>query len=561
MSNLKYRILVILGLVAVSIWALFPRTVVERVNRGGQFVYDTVQRVPLKRGLDLQGGMHIALEIDESKGTVQDKKKAIEQAKRVIENRINEFGVSEPVVQVAGNDRIIVELPGIEDEKRATDVVAKAAFLQFQITDETGALERTIPRLDAILKEKGLGAAPATKAATPAATPGVGGLFGDTANKAAVAAAGGDSAKRAAGDSAKADSASLLNDRTGPFARAIQGGQMPGQYFIAVSDVPSLERYLSMPDIQGALPPGKEALWGTDSLSLGNQWYRPLYVVDANPIITGEYLIDAKPASDPVEGNIVQFTLNNEGGRRFKNQTAKHIKDNMAIVLDDRVVTAPVLQSAIGSRGQITLGGGTLQEAQDLALVLRAGALPVQLKAAEVRKIGASLGQDSINRGITAGLIAVALVVLIMTVYYKFSGLLAVGALALYVLFTLAMLAGFGAVLTLPGIAGLVLSVGIAVDANVLIFERIREELERGKTVRTSIDEGFRHALSAIIDSSVATILSSAVLYQYGSGPIRGFAVTLIAGLVASLFTAIFVVRTFYLIWLNRSRGAQTLSI
>jgi len=185
----------------------------------------------------------------------------------------------------------------------------------------------------------------------------------------------------------------------------------------------------------------------------------------------------------------------------------------------------------------------------------------VQLKAAEVRKIGASLGQDSINRGITAGLIAVALVVLIMTVYYKFSGLLAVGALALYVLFTLAMLAGFGAVLTLPGIAGLVLSVGIAVDANVLIFERIREELERGKTVRTSIDEGFRHALSAIVDSSVATILSSAVLYQYGSGPIRGFAVTLIAGLVASLFTAIFVVRTFYLIWLNRSRGAQTLSI
>src|SRR5215208_204720 len=140
MSNLKYRILVILGLVAVSIWALFPRTVVERVNRGGLFVYDTVQRVPLKRGLDLQGGMHIALEIDESKGTVQDKKKAIEQAKRVIENRINEFGVSEPVVQVAGNDRIIVELPGIEDEKRATDVVAKAAFLQFQITDETGAL-------------------------------------------------------------------------------------------------------------------------------------------------------------------------------------------------------------------------------------------------------------------------------------------------------------------------------------------------------------------------------------------------------------------------------------
>jgi len=561
MSNLKYRIALILALVVASGWALYPRTVVQRVNRGGQFVYDTVQRVPLKRGLDLEGGMHIALEIDDSKGTVQNKTEALERAKRVIENRINEFGVAEPVVEIAGNQRIIVELPGIEDEKRATDVVAKAAFLQFQITDETEALPRTIPRLDAILREKGLDkvASPA-KTGPASAAPGVGGLFGDTANKTAVTARG-DSASRSGADSARADSASLLNDRTGPFARSIQQGQLRGQYLVASADVPMLERFLAMPDVRGALPPGKEVLWGVDSVSIGNSMYKPLYVVDAAPIITGEYLVDAKPASDPVDGNIVQFTLNNEGGRRFKNQTARHIKDNMAIVLDDRVVTAPVLQSAIGSRGQITLGGGSLQEAQDLALVLRAGALPVQLKPAEVRKIGASLGQDSIQKGIMAGLIAIALVVIIMVVYYKFSGLLAVGALALYILFTLAMLAGFNAVLTLPGIAGLVLSVGIAVDANVLIFERIREELDRGKTVRTSIEEGFKHALSAIVDSSVATILSSAVLYQYGTGPIRGFAVTLIAGLVASLFTAVFVVRTFYLIWLNRSRGAQTLSI
>src|ERR1044071_4060340 len=207
------------------------------------------------------------------------------------------------------------------------------------------------------------------------------------------------------------------------------------------------------------------------------------------------------------------------------------------------------------------MGGKGLAEAQDLALVLKAGALPVPLRVAQVQSIGPTLGQDSIDKGFRASLISVVLVVLIMIIYYRFSGLLAVGGLMLYMLYTLAALAGFNAVLTLPGIAGFVLSIGIAVDANVLIFERIREELAHGKTVRTSIDEGFRHAMPAIVDSNVSTILTAAVLYQYGTGPVKGFAVTLIAGNAASMVTSIFVVRTFYIIWLNRSRGAQTLSI
>src|SRR5205823_762349 len=203
------------------------------------------------------------------------------------------------------------------------------------------------------------------------------------------------------------------------------------------------------------------------------------------PLLTGDYIINAKPNQVPIEGTVVEFTLSNEGGRKFRNETARHIKDYMAIVLDDRVMgRPPIIQGAIATHGQITMGQGRdLQEAQDLALVLRAGALPVPLKIAEVRSIGASLGQDSIDKGIVAGLIAISVVVLFMVGYYRFSGLLAVGALALYLLYTMAVLAGFDAVLTLPGIAGLVLSVGIAVDANVLIFERIREELDRGKTV------------------------------------------------------------------------------
>ena len=549
--SLKYRIAIILGLVAASIWTLFPRTVVERVKRNGVFVYDTVRRVPLKRGLDLQGGMYLALEVDESKGLVPDKSKAIDNALKVVRNRIDEFGVSEPVVQKAGNDRIIVELPGIDDPQRAQDVVQKSAFLEFQITDKTQALEKALPRLDALLKDKKLAVVPvpgATGSVDTAASAGLKSLFtADTTKKA-------DTAKT---DSAKAAAATLGGP--GAFSRLIQQGQMPGEYYVAQSDVATLSQYLALPEVAAALPPAKVLRWSSDTTSLGNRVYRALYVLDAKPIITGEFLTDAKPNTSPTEGNLVQFTMNNEGARRFRVETARHIQDYMAIVLDQHVMgRPPVIQSAIGANGQITMGGKDLQAAQDLALVLRAGSLPVPLKVADVRVIGASLGQDSIHKSITAGLIAVALVVIIMLGYYRFSGALAVAALILYILYTMAALAGFQAVLTLPGLAGFVLSIGIAVDANVLIFERIREELAHGKTVRTAIDEGFRHAMSAIVDSNVSTALTAAVLYQYGTGPVRGFAVTLLAGIAASMITSIFVVRTFYMIWLNRSRDAQT---
>jgi preprotein translocase subunit SecD len=547
--NLKYRIAIILGLILASFWTLFPRTVVERVKRNGEFVYDTVKRVPLKRGLDLQGGMHLELEVDESKGLVPDKSKAIDNALKVVRNRIDEFGVSEPLVQKAGNDRIIVELPGIDDPVRAKDVVQKSAYLEFQITDKTQALEKALPRLDAVLKDAKIAVASASPAAAKdTANPGLQSLFtADTSKKS---------------DSSKTDSAKAVAGTVGgpgAFSKLVQQGRMPGEYLVAMSDVGLLTEYLAMPQVVAALPPAKVIRWSSDTISSSNRVYRPLYVLDAKPIITGEYLTDAKPNTSPTEGNLVQFTMNNEGARRFRTETSRHIKDNMAIVLDQRVMGfPPVIQSAIGANGQITMGGKDLQAAQDLALVLRAGSLPVPLKVADWRVIGASLGQDSIHKSITAGVIAVALVVIIMLGYYRFSGALAVAALVLYILYTLAALAGFQAVLTLPGLAGFVLSIGIAVDANVLIFERIREELNHGKTVRTAIDEGFRHAMSAIVDSNVSTALTAAVLYQYGTGPVRGFAVTLLAGIAASMITSIFVVRTFYMIWLNRSRDVQT---
>jgi preprotein translocase subunit SecD len=543
MSNLKYRLLTIVALVIASIWALYPRTTIERVKRNGVFVYDTVKRVPLKRGLDLQGGMHLTLEVDESKGAVANKSEALDRALKVVRTRIDEFGVSEPIVQKVGNDRLIVELPGIDDPQRATDVVQKAAFLQFQITDKTNALDKVIPRLDGIVREKKLGrATPDIRA--DSAKSGVKSLF----------VTGTDTGKKAGVDTTTA--------KDGPFARLITPAQVPGVYYVANTDQPEIDSYLENSDIQAALPPGKVLRWGSDSIATtAGKVLRSLYVLDSRPIITGESITDAKPNSIPIEGTVVEFQLSNEGGRKFKNETAKHVNDYMAIVLDNRVMSAPVIRSAIGNRGQITMGGGALAQAQDLAIVLRAGALPVPLKVAEIRNIGASLGQDSINKGITAGVIAVLFVVIIMVGYYRFAGVLAVAGLMLYMLYTMAALAGFNAVLTLPGLAGFVLSIGIAVDANVLIFERIREEMAHGKTLRMSIDEGFRHAMSAIIDSNVSTALTALVLYQYGTGPVKGFAVTLLAGIAASMITSIFVVRTFFLLWLSRNRSAQTLSI
>ena len=420
----------------------------------------------------------------------------------------------------------------------------------FQITDKLGSLEKVLPRLDQIARDKG-GAVVASAAPTDAGVQKGLDLFTKK-----------DSTAK--GDTTKKDSSAVpgIKPTGGPFSKLVQQGQMPGEYYVAQTDEPALRRLLDMPEIQSALPPGKELLWGSDTLSVGAAPYRTIYVVDARPIITGEYLEDAKPNQTPIEGTIVEFRFNNEGGRRFRTETGKHVQDYMAIVLDDKVMgRPPVIIQAIGARGQITMGQGRrLQDAQDLALVLRAGSLPVPLKVAEVTAIGASLGADSIAKGRTAMLIAVLAVVVMMIGYYRFSGVLAVVALMIYVLFTMAVLAGFNAVLTLPGLAGLVLSVGIAVDANVLIFERIREELDRGKTVRTSIDEGFKHAWSAIIDTSVATVLTAAVLYQYGTGPVKGFAVTLIAGIAASLFCAVFVTRTLYMVWLARTK-AQTLSI
>ncbi len=556
MNSLRSRLLLIAAAIGLSVFALFPRmTAVRETKPDGSSVETSKRLWPLKYGLDLQGGMHLALEIDESKGIVADKKDAMGRALKTVRNRIDQFGVSEPVVQLSGDERIIVELPGIDDQQRAQDVVQKSAFLQFQITDETNALERSLPRMDAAIRAQKLDGAVVVAA------------VGDTSRKTSVPLSGlltGDTTKKPAGDTAKSVAAkadSSVKDANGPMTKLIQPGQFPGQYFVKESDVSRITRYLADTLVRAAVAPGKVLRFGSDTVAgaPGQGAFRELYMLDSKPIITGEFLTDAKPNQNQLEpGYIVEFEFNAEGGRIFRRETGRHVKDNMAVVLDDRVVTAPTINSAIGRNGQISLGGAGLQEAQDLALVLRAGALPVPLKVAEMRNIGASLGQDSIDKGKMAFGIAILMVIVIMVGYYRFSGVIAVVALALYIFFTLAALAAFGATLTLPGLAGLVLGVGIAVDANVLIFERVREELRNGNTPQASIRAGYDKAFSTIADANLTTLIATFFLFLFGTGPVKGFAVTLSLGIITSMFTAIMGTRAVInLIYGGKNRVAQ----
>lgn len=543
-ATIRNRMILIAVLVIGSILSLVPREVTTRERDVNGVMQDvTVKRVPLKRGLDLQGGMHLGLELDESKQVSSDVSRDIDLALTVLRKRIDEFGVTEPVIQKVGDRRIVVELAGISDPARAKALVQQNAFLEFRMTDKTGSFENALPGMDRALAQLGVKATGA-----PAAAKGIDALLGSDTTKPAI-----DSAAPALG---------------GPIlASLIQSGSSigmttPGAYVVAEANYLRVDSLLGLPEVRRMMPRGIEVRWDQAPTG-GLEPVRMLYALEDKPIITGTSLVDATAQIDPLTNKpIVVFDLDRAGGRRFGQETGRRVGDFMAIVLDNKVQgVPPVINSRIDRRGQIELSGRTVLEAQDLALTLKAGALPFTLKIVEERQVGASLGEDSIRGGIVAGLVGTGLVILIMVGYYRMAGVLSVMALMLYLLFTLALLALLDATLTLPGLAGIVLSVGIAVDANVLIFERIREELIAGRTVRVAVDEGYRHAMSAIIDSNVSTVLTAAFLFQFGTGPVKGFAVTLIMGIIASMVTAIFVTRTFFMVWLDRKPAATSLSI
>jgi preprotein translocase subunit SecD len=367
----------------------------------------------------------------------------VDQSLETIRNRIDQFGVSEPIIQRQGQQNILVQLPGIQDPQRAKDIIGKTALLEFKLVDDNVNPEEAV--------------------------------------------------------------------KNGP-------------------------------------PPGRQVLYGqVGKAGTGVTAEKVPYVLESRTLMTGEYIQDARVRpGENLQGPYVELILNNQGARLFEQITGANVKRRLAIVLDNNVHSAPVIQDRIsGGRASIT-GSFTIQEARDLSIVLRAGALPAPVEIAEERTVGPSLGRDSIQQGITSFIVGGAFVVLFMVAYYKGAGLVAVAALVFNVLYIVAILAGFQAVLTLPGIAGIVLTVGMAVDANVLINERIREELRAGRAVRSAIEAGYQNALPAILDSNITTFLSGVILFQFGTGPIKGFAVTLCVGIFTTVITAVYLTRIYY---------------
>ena len=544
MRTIRGRIILIVVLMLVSVYFLRPKDVTQRVPdaQTGRMKDTSVRRVPIKLGLDLQGGIHLALEVDQSKGPVADCADAIRRAERVVRTRVDEFGTTEPVVQVIGQCRLVVELAGEKDPARAKQIVQKTAFLEFRITDMKNRFQDALPAIDRALRQAGV------KGPESAQVTAVSQLFG------------GDSTKQAG--QTPTDTSSDAN-APGALSALLFQGQMPGEFLVPEEQVPRAESLLARPEVATSIPRGVELRWGTEIESRGARPYRALYALEDRPIITGDELTKATARRDQLNNHsVVVFDMSRRGTRKFCEETGRHVKDYMAIMLDGRVQgQPPIINDQICGTGQIDLQNKPLTEAQDLALVLRAGALPAPLHIVEERAIGPSLGADSITAGVRAGVVAVALVIVVMIGYYRLSGALAVAALALYVLFTLGGLALFGFTLTLPGLAGFALSIGMAVDANVLIFERIREELQLGKTVRLAVEEGYKHAMSAIVDSNITTALTALILYLVGTGPVQGFAITLLIGILASMLSAVFVTRTFFLIWLQRRPTMVTLSV
>ena len=543
-KTVRSRVIAIIIVVAMSGWQLYSNG--------------------LKLGLDLQGGMHLVLEVDDPEGTMTTDAKAdmIDRVERIIRTRIDEFGVEEPLIQQVGQERLIVELAGISDEEQAKGIIERNAFLEFKLVLPPTDMDAALSRIDrSIVATLGVDSIRAlgrdiTGGATSDREALQDALFGrSTADSTATE---GDSAT-VAEEEPEEDPADALR----PFSSMLNVGDAPGTYLVAVEDVPLAAAFLAMPEVERAYPRDQVLQWGSDIVGMAARNYQRLYILSEDPFLTGDQLEDATAGRDPqFNQSQVQFELSRAGGRQFSQFSGANVGNYLAIVLDGEVMSAPVIRDRIGARGQIEMGAGTpLEEAADLALVLRAGALPAKINIIEERTVGPSLGQDSIDKGQMAGMIGLLFVVAIMLVYYRMAGMLAVGALAVYVLLVLGGLAGIGATLTVPGIAGLILSVGMAVDANVLIFERIREELDVGRATRTAVDEGFGHALSAIVDANITTLITALILFQFGTGPVRGFAVTLSIGIVASFFSALFVTRSFFLVYLQGKKASDPISI
>ncbi|MFH1878312.1 MAG: protein translocase subunit SecD [Candidatus Omnitrophota bacterium] len=441
-KSLKFKSALVVIVAGLAIWFSYPPLDIHDKNG------NLTKEGKINLGLDLQGGMHLVLEVDTSALSPDEAKDAPQRALEVIRNRIDQFGVLEPMIQLQGNNRLLVQLPGVTDRARAKEILGKTAHLEFKlVSDDPDLLKKALD------------------------------------------------------------------------------GEVPEGYEIRESD---------------SRDGKKEKL-----------------LLESKVMLTGNMLVDATTefSQEGFGQPYVSLEFNDEGADIFAAVTGRSIGRRMAVVLDGEVKTAPVIRERIPSgRAQIT-GNFSVQEAKDIALILRAGALPAPVKIIEERSVGPALGKDSVQKGIKAIIAGGIAVLVFMAIYYLLAGVVADFALVMNILIITGALSYFGATLTLPGIAGLVLTIGMAVDANVLIFERIREESKLGKSLRASIHAGYDKAFWTILDANVTTLITALILFQFGTGPVRGFATTLSIGIIASVFTALFVTRLIFdFITLNNPR-------
>ena len=508
---------------------------------------------------------------------------SIDRAVEIVRNRIDQYGVAEPQIQKIGGKRIIVELPGINNPGEVRKLLQGTALLQFQLLKDPESAVKVMQSINSVLvgkeitdstksgnkldslKNKNLSS---TKDSILKETAGKNEIKKDTTKKDITKKETNkkdtgkkDSTKTNKKDTTKkTDTSKLASDTNNlkdtsqanlseeefklkfPFFYLVRLNEQSGTAdgYVREQDKEKVDLILKREDVKAIIPSDVMFAWSQRSFESGGEKIFTLYCLKKDAELTGKVIEDAKSNIDPQSNTpIVSMSMSTEGSADWARITGANINKRCAIVLDNVVYSAPVIRSKISGGNSQIEGMGSVQEAKLLEIVLKAGALPAPLKIAEERSIGPSLGEDSIRKGITSSLVALLLVALFMIVYYRTGGSIADLALIINVLFVVGIMASFKATLTLPGIAGLVLTLGMAVDTNVLIFERIREEMGSGKPFRTSVDIGYKKAFSAIIDSHVTSIITGIILYQFGSGPIQGFALTLLFGLAANLFTAI----------------------
>lgn len=496
---------------------------------------------------------------------------AINRVLEILQNRVDQFGVSEPTIQKQGNRRIIVELAGIQDSERARALLQSTALLEFFLVKSPEVTNDILSQIDKVVKgDEELEALAAAVDGEQAQTKdgelavsndqtiSISELFGRD---------GVSSEDAESGDTTVVVDQNIFQER--PFSSMLRA--LGNNIAVPEKNLYAIKKIINKPEVQDKLALGNGRFLfapEAESFTTNTGLEEPLvymYYLEHDADLTGGVIEEANATiggqgTSAVGQPIVLLDMNSEGARTWSRITGANIGRRIAIVLDKKVHMAPSIRTKITDGGTLIEGFANMDEAKDIAIVLRAGALPAPVKIIEERIVGPSLGADSVKRGTYSVLLGLALILVFIPFYYKLSGIIADFALIWNILLVLAVLASLGATLTLPGIAALILTVGMSVDANVIIFERIREESRKGKTPRTAIDSGYARALTTIIDANVTTLVAALVLYQFGTGPIRGFATVLFWGIMISMFTAIFVTRTIFNSFTER-RGLKKLSI